>query len=906
MEHKKINRINAFVVFVLSLAVYIKTLSPTVVFWDVGEFCAAAFSLQVPHPPGAPLFLLIARVSAMIPLISDIAVRMHILSALGSAVTCALLYLIIVDLVLMWRGTPGTLYDKIIVYGAGIIGALSLTFNGTFWFNAVEAEVYGLSMFFVSSIIWLGLRWYERAETDSGDRYILLIAYIIGLSVGVHLLAVLTIFPVLLLWYFQYYEFELKSFVRFGIISLIIFFVVYPGVVKELPSLLDGEFQGIHNAFFTYLPPLLLLAAAYGVYYSYKTKQRMLHVGLLAFLFIVLGYSTYLMVYIRANANPPMNENNPNTIGRLVSYLNREQYGNAPILKRRWDPDPEKQAYHKKYSSDFDYFWRYQTVHMYFRYLGWNYIGCEGDFKDAGVKWSQYFMVPFFLGLFGAYIQWRKQPKLAFTMLAMFIIMGVVLAWYQNQQEPQPRERDYFYVGSFFVFSLWIGMGVVGLADMLKERIAKTSTAQIAGYATTVAAFALVPLHMFINNFHQADRTGNYIAWDYSYNLLQSCEPDAILFTNGDNDTFPLWYLQDVEGVRRDVRIVNLSLVNTPWYILQLKHNEPYGAKKVPISISDADIENIQPIQYETRVMSLEVPKEALEKYLRENPSGIATIDSSVLREGVLRFTMPSTLKYGNISALRVQDIMVYDIIRSSRWERPVYFAMTVTDDGKIGLQNYTQLTGLALKVVPARSNDFWANVNEKLLESHLFTDVQEPSRTFQPGFRWRGLQDSTVYYDQDTRRLITANYRNVFIAYALYCANVKHEREKVTKILDRMEEVIPRRVLSIDYRVKYDLAAFYAMAGAQKQHEELLREIVDETKQEISKGVKEQLSQYNPYIVLYFTYIELKMFKEAEDLLTSLRTAYATHPQIEQITQQLKTQLEVRRATASLDSIRK
>ncbi|MCX7985118.1 MAG: DUF2723 domain-containing protein [Bacteroidetes bacterium] len=906
LEHKTLNRIHAFIVFAISLGVYIKTLSPTVVFWDVGEFCAAAYLLQVPHPPGAPLFLLIARVSSMIPFVEDIAVRMHILSAIGSAITCALLYLIIIDLICMWRGEPTTLFDKIILYGSAIVGALSLTFNGTFWFNAVEAEVYGLSMLFVSSVIWLGLRWYKRAESDSGDRYILLIAYIIGLSVGVHLLAVLTIFPILLLYYFRYNTFEWKSFIKFGVLSLIIFFIIYPGIVKEFPSLLDGEFQGIRSKYFTFIPLLLLLSALYGVYYSYKKQQRALHVALLAFLFIVLGYSTYIMVYIRANANPPMNENNPSTISRLVSYLNREQYGSAPILKRRWDPDPEKQAYHKKYSSDLDYFWRYQTVHMYFRYLGWNYIGCEGDYRDAGVQWSQYFMIPFLLGLIGAYYQWKKQPSMAFTMLMMFIIMGVVLAWYQNQQEPQPRERDYFYVGSFFVFSLWIGIGVLAVVDFLKQKMKSVKNAELAGYGTIVAAFALVPLHMLINNYHRADRTGNYVAWDYSYNLLQSCEPDAILFTNGDNDTFPVWYLQDVEGVRRDIRVVNLSLVNTPWYIMQLKHQEPHGAKKVPISIPDAAIENILPIQYETRTMALEVPKEVVEQYIKENPNTKSVIDSSIIREGILRFTMPSTLHYGNTSGLRVQDIMVYDIIRTNRWKRPIYFAMTVSDDGKIGLREYLQLTGLAFKLVPARTTEYWANINEKMVEAHLFTDVEKPSKTFQPGFLWRGLQDSSTYFDEDTRRLITANYRNLFFSYALHCMNAKGQREKVATILDRMEQVIPRRSVPIDYRVKYDIASFYALAGKKETQNILLKEIIDETQHIVKRGTTEQLSQYNPYIVLFLAYTELNMFNEAEDILNKIRSMYASHPHIDQIYTQLTAQLNARRSIAGLDSTKK
>jgi hypothetical protein len=322
MEHKKLNRIVAGGVFLVSLITYGITLSPTVAFWDVGEFCAAAFSLQVPHPPGAPLFLLLARVVSMVPFVSDIAVRMHFVSGFASALTCGLLYLLSVRFVVMWRGVPATTYDRIVVYGSAIVGSLSLTFSPTFWFNAVEAEVYGVSMLFVGGIIWLGMRWYERADDRRGDMYLLLIAYLVGLSVGVHLLAILALFPVMLFYYFRYNEFSVLSFA--GVAAMIIFGIVYPGIVKELPSLLDGEFGGKKSELIIFIPIAFLAAALYGIYYSMKTQNRVMNIALLSSLFIVLGYSTYTMVYIRANAQPPMNENDPSTMTRLVSYLNQQ------------------------------------------------------------------------------------------------------------------------------------------------------------------------------------------------------------------------------------------------------------------------------------------------------------------------------------------------------------------------------------------------------------------------------------------------------------------------------------------------------------------------------------------------------------------------------------------------------
>ena len=903
MEHKKINRIVAAIVLLISAVVYAKTVSPTVVFWDVGEFCAAAFSLQVPHPPGAPLFLLIARLASMVPYVHDIAVRMHLISAFASAGTIMFLYLIIVRYVLMFRGIPQTTFDRVVVYGAAAIGALSLTFNKTFWFNAVEAEVYGVSMLFIAVMVWLALRWYERAGWQRSDVYLLFIAYIIGLSVGVHLLAILAVFVVMLLVYFRFSEFSLPSFFKFGLGALVVFGVIYPGVVKELPSMLDGEVGGTRSEVFTWLPFIAIAGALYGVYYSIKTKHRILNVTLLSFLFIVLGYSTYTMVYIRANAHPPMNENDPSNMAKLVSYLNREQYGSAPLIKRRWDPDPEKKAVADRYASDWDYFAKYQFYHMYLRYHLWNYVGVAGDEKEAGVDYKQFYAIPLLLGLFGAYWHWRKDWQMAFVASALFLIMGVVLVLYFNMQEPQPRERDYFYVGSYLVFSAWIGIGIVGLIDLLKERLAASPGFEYTGYGVLVLAFLFVPVNMLRLNYHEANRTGNYVPWDYSYNLLQSCEPDAILFTNGDNDTFPLWYLQDVEAIRRDIRIVNLSLLNTPWYIKQLKHEQPYGAKVVPISTADADIEDIRPIQYTPRTIELPVGPEVVRQYTAEGTSA-SLLDTSVTNSGVIRFYMPNTLEFSNVKALRVQDVMVYDILRSSNWQRPVYFAMTVSDDGKIGLREYMQLTGLAFKFVPRRTQTFWGNISDQSLSAHVYTDLKEPSMKPQPGFLWRGLQDSTTYFDEDARRLVTSNYRNMFLSLVVYYAQVLNQPQKISAVLDRMEQVIPRRVIAMDYRVKFDVASYYRLGGSMDKYRAFTEEVVAECKTVVDRGVSEQLSQFNPYIILFYAYQGLDKYKEAEDMLPVIRAAYANQQGIDQIIAQLRSGLEAQKAAASAPAL--
>ncbi|HWP82262.1 MAG TPA: DUF2723 domain-containing protein [Bacteroidota bacterium] len=897
MEHRKINRIIGISLFVISLVTYVATLPPTVVFWDVGEFIAAAYLLQVPHPPGAPLFLLIGRIFTMIPFASDIAVRAHFISALSSALTIMFLYLVTVRFIMMFRGKPETTNDKLLLYGSSIIGALSLAFSKTFWFNAVEAEVYGVSMLFVSVILWLALRWYERADWERSDVYLLLIAYLVGLSVGVHLLALLTLFSVMLLVYFRRYEVTFESLIKFGVVAVLIFFVIYPGIVKELPSLLDGEFGGTRSQIVAFIPIAALLGAIYGVYRSIREHNRTLNVALLSFLLIVVGYSTYAVVYIRANANPPMNENDPSNLARLVSYLNREQYGQAPVLQRRYGAEPEQRAAHAKYTSDMDFMLRYQINHMYIRYWLWNYVGTEGDFKDAGVNPKQLYAIPFILGIVGAYYHWRRSPKMAVVAIVSFIIMGVILALYQNQQEPQPRERDYFYVGSFFIFSLWIAMGVLSVIDAFRAKLSLKgeggTRAAIVGLLAL--AFVFVPGNMLRTNYHEADRSGNYVAWDYSYNLLQSCDQDAILFTNGDNDTFPLWYLQDVEGVRRDVRIVNLSLLNTNWYIKQLKHGEPHGAKKVPISISDLDIERLGPIPWEPRTLELPVPDDVWQRYSAEGTA--RTLKDTSQKK--IAFFMAHTFEAGNIKALRVQDILVYDIVRTSNWQRPIYFAMTVSDDGKIGLRDYLRMEGLALRLTPRKEQMLWANIDEERMTKNLFTDTETPSRDPQLGFLWRGLGDSTVYFDEDVRRLMS-NYRHAFLILGAYYANMKNQPSMMVRALDRMEEVIPRRVIPMETRLKFDVGNYYRAAEAKEKGKIYLTEVTEELKPVVDARIMEPLSetnvQYNSYFMLLTAYQNLEMYDEALELLDVIQSMYGHVPGLSEFVGERRKEFQARK----------
>lgn len=892
MTYKVEHRVIAAAVFVISTAVYLITMAPTVVFWDVGEFIAAAYMMQVPHPPGSPLFLLATRLAMMLPTASDLAVRAHAFTAVCSGLGIMFTYLVMVRVIKNFRWGTDTLTDKVALYAGSVIGALSLGFGTTYWNNSIESEVYGVSMLFLAVIMWLAMRWLERSENPGNEKYLIFIAYLIGLSLGVHLLALLAIFPVLMIVYFKRYEFAFNTFWKLGLISVVTFFVVYPGIVKYLPGMMDGDWGGTKSDVIAFLPWLLIAAVLYGVYATYKQKQKMAHIALLSIMLIFVGYTTYTTVLIRSNTNPPMNENDPSNLARLTSYLGREQYGDSPMWPRRNSREPQHQGIYTNYSSEMDFLMRYQLNHMFTRYVLWNYAGSEGDFQDAranvypfngvlnfitktvsgatpfaGEAGDSLFSIPLLVGLFGLWYHFKKDWKMGLVFLAMFIAMGPILALYQGQQEPQPRERDYFYIGAFYVFSLWIALGIVGMIDYIKQGVQAAKSAQLYSFAVVGVVVLAIPVNMLRVNWDSHDRSGNYVAWDYSYNILQTCEPDAILFTNGDNDTFPLWYLQDVEGIRRDVRIVNLSLINTPWYIKQMKDSSYYPeAKPVPISFTHAQIERLQPVQFEPTQMELQVPRETFERY--------GVTDTALVNRGKIDFTMNHTFQAGPTKAIKVQDIMVRDIIFSNKWQRPIYFAVTVSPDSKIGLDNYLWFHGLAWRLEPRRAGDQDRSMDPGIVEQNLFNEPETFSKTHQYGYKFRGINDPKVYFDENTSRLMI-NYRSAFIRLALYHSNVTRDTTKALASLDRMEHLIPRSKIPMGWELTSDIASFYHRLGREDRFNELADEVEPVARQLIASRQFNLNSYYNPYRVLLDIYETRKQPAQALELLKDLSAQF-------------------------------
>lgn len=834
---EKRNLFFALLSFVISLVLYFDTMAPTASFWDAGEFIAVANGLQVTHPPGAPFYLLMGRIFSMFAPAPYVAAFVNFLSVVASALTIMFLYLIIVRFVEEWRSMESdkeeSWMDEFAKIGGGFAGAMTFMVTDTFWFSAVEAEVYALSMFFTSIIVWLSMHWSKVHDQPRNERFIVLIAYMLGLVLGVHLLGLLAIFFVGLIVYFKKYKFSLVSFVGAGLVTSAAFLAIYPTVITKFPEWadnLDKATVGLINpAIFALFIVALIVA---GIWYTHKEKMRIANMVFVAFATIIIGYTSYALVFVRSAADPPIDENDPETTESFVKYLKREQYGNTPILKgstfsnetgtiernkevlfpRRWSSQGNHLAKYAEYSSDLDFFLSYQVNHMYWRYFGWNFIGREADIQDTGIYAgfgdspyknnaanNPYFYIPFLLGLFGMIFHFSKDWKHAFSVFTLFLLTGIAIIVFLNQYPFQPRERDYAYVGSFFAFAIWIGIGVTAILEYVRD-FAKSPTAQ---YGVLALVLLAAPVWMGYVNYHDHDRSERYVAPDYAYNLLQSVAPNAILFTNGDNDTFPLWYLQEVEGVRTDVRIVCLSLLNTPWYINQLKNQWSHESAPLPFSMSDDKIKNIEDKYnfrkpddfWQPKTVRVPVDKEHLKNYFYSEVEGtsqqafdipIDELDDEIAYKVDGQY-LGQRQDGEKLYYTRVQDDAIMDLIQTNRWERPIYFANTVSMDSQLNLQKYFRVEGQAFRVVPKAGNgsNFFENVNPQ-------THANRLSR-----FRFRELDNPKAYFDESIRGMFD-NYRITYTSVAdAYIRAGKPD--SAVYWLDKSREVLPFETLTDD-----------------------------------------------------------------------------------------------------------
>ncbi len=871
LKNNKVKVILALLTFFLSWIVYMDTMAPTVSFWDCGEFIATSYILGVPHPPGSPLYLLLGRFFAMLPIGSDIGYRVNLMSPLASSFAVMFLFLIIVQLLKSW-GKPVTVLHKMAVYGGAFIGAMTFAFTDSHWFNAVEAEVYAYSTFLTAIVVWLILFWEQRADKPGHEKYLLLIAYILGLAMGIHLLNLLAIFFIALIIYFKRTKISnigwlvadviigvavvsilfvfwraliTKSFTAQGILTLgsfvgiyipmylksqsdrirehsktvlmattasAIFLLINGGVIRGIPNIADS---------FGIAAIGIVVLIVFGVTaWAIRKKHHIVSLALMSLILIMVGYSSYTTIFIRSNQNPAIDENDPETTHQAVAYLEREQYGRrefTDIFNRKvWKPEAD---YRWKGKSGWNYLWNYQIKQMYIRYFNWQFIGR----KDVNVDPFQFFLpFPFLVGLYGLLVHFNKDKNKALSVLALFIFTGLMIILYLNQDDPQPRERDYSYVGSFFAFAIWIGIGASALISHLiefkNEKMRKPLT-----YAVTILLLLVLPVNVLVANYHEHNRKGNYVAWDYSWNLLQSCEPNGVIFTNGDNDTFPVWYMQEVEGVRKDVRVVNLSLLNTQWYIKQLRDNEP----KIPLGrLSDADIDRLTVIPWKAKKVKISPPP------------------GSDLEE--MEWDLKPTIMG---QGLRVQDIMILQILEANNWEKPIYFATTVSPGNRLGMEKYLQMQGLAFQVFP---------------EEVKRTDIAKIEDNLLNLYRYRNLDNPKVYFNDTITKLI-GNYRAAFFQVAVD-KFYSGQTDGMLAVLDSMNAYMPEDLLPIGNEDTYiQLGMLYSEGGRSEELKKRLDKLLSQPRISDKKKIK--------YATIYYQYL-----KDVQSALAILEPVYTTN----------------------------
>jgi len=1008
-NYKLVNNLLGWLAFLIATSVYLMTMEPTASFWDCGEFIASAYKLEVGHPPGAPFFMLTANVFTQFA--SDpsmVAMTVNAMSAICSGLTILFLFWSITHLVrkvVLDEGKEMTTSQMITILGCGLVGSLAYTFSDTFWFSAVEAEVYAYSSLFTAVVFWLILKWEDAAEHPHADRWIVLIAYLMGLSIGVHLLNLLCIPAIVLVYYYKKFENPTMKgtlvalFISFVIILLMMYGVVQ-GLVEvcgwfelffvnkvgmpynsgvfvyiivlgailvwsiyetmrekindtrmKIGFLLSVILIGIPFIGSGYIFGVLFIMALAGLLFFWKNiNVKLLNTVLLSLLVIVVGYSSYTLILIRSSAGTPMDQNSPKDIFTLRTYLAREQYGQTPLIYGKtyvselqrvvrdgqcmvnteegaptWsriinnDGNEKDRYYVSQYATDYDYveslnmlfprmhsddpshveaykewgnvkgrpvrfdrcgeqvtvmkptfmenirfFVSYQLNFMYWRYFLWNFSGRQNDIQGhgsvlhgnaiTGIKFidsaligpqddmpyemannkgrNVYYMLPLLLGLIGLFFQanaGKRGIQSFWITFFLFFMTGIAIVLYLNQAPYQPRERDYAYAGSFYAFCIWIGFGVAALAKVLQQ-YGKVPATVAASVATVVSLF--IPLQMASQNWDDHDRSGRTVASAVGHNYLESCEPNAIIFTNGDNDTFPLWYAQEVEGIRTDIRVCNTSYLQTDWYIDQMKR-QAYDSEPLPISWTREDYVqgtrdmayiipsgSSQPLELGLAmsfVRSNDVRTKRIPGYSEELdfiPSErlVYTVDSaSVAQNNVLS---PEYAPYkldemhfdfSNKTILGKHELIILDMINTNNWERPIYYATTVSPTQYVGLDEYFQQTGLAYQVVPLATKGTLMSVNTEKMYDNVMNK-----------FKWGGMEIPGTYLDETVMRMARSYRMNLFGALA---ENLVHEgqTEKALKVLDKCMEVLPPENVPLDFTALTIGQLYYELGEKEK-----------------------------------------------------------------------------------------
>ena len=901
MHERQFNRINlllGWLCFGIALVTYWQTVEPSISFWDCPEYVACAAKGEVGHPPGNTFFLLAGRFFANFACgdTSSIALWVNRMSALFSAGTILFLFWTITALTgrLLWPATQEARYlpisKAIVIFGSGLVGALVFTWSDTFWFSAVEAEVYGFSSFMTAITFWLVLRWEKQSRQVSSDRYLILISYVVGLSIGVHLLNLLCLPAIVLVYCFSMRR-QMRRMQVMGVVLLsflliaLILFVLIPGVVwlaQKFELLFVNGFGCRYNTGALVCFVLLfvvLVSILWSLYSGHSPRwvNRRLAFNITAMLLMMLvGYSTYAQVLIRSSAWLPMNENAPDNVFALARYLNREQYGSSPLLygqtfasevisdtsngngaplyrkavkqdenepDRYWEYDrqhsyrydynmlfprmysemPEHVQGYKKWSGfkgklvrvpaarggtrqvrvptvgeNLTYFFRYQLGYMYWRYFFWNFCGRQNDLKGNGEadrgnwitgislidSWlvgnqndlprqivgnkghNVYYMLPLLLGLLGLCWQWHQGSdgrRYFLVVLMLFVMTGIAIVVYINQPPFQPRERDYSFVGSFYAFSVWIGMGVAGLVALLKKIAGRKIgiKCRIAAAVASVSVCIGVPIQMVGQNWDDHDRSDRYLARDFGRNYLSSLDPDGILFCSGDNETFPLWYAIEVEGFRTDARVCNLCYLQTDWYIDQMK-SPAYESAPLPIPYGSDRYAGNRMIYSALKTDALMLPGD------------------SIVPEISIQFDGKKYLQRQEIIQLSIVDS-----IARSGWKRPVYFTCSA-GTGVYGMFSpYLRTVGLAYQIVASGggSNSI---------------DVERTFDCLMNRFRWGNADKPGIYLDETA--LSMCYWHRIAFSRLIDALLNAGDKERALLATRRCLEVLPSYNIPYDY----------------------------------------------------------------------------------------------------------
>lgn len=920
MNYQKTNNFLGWLCGAIATTTYVLTMEPTAGWWDTGEFIAAAHRMQIVHQPGAPLFLMLQNVFSNLAAGNPerVAYWMNFGSALSSGLTIVFLFWTITALVRKLVFKPGAPYGPMQlaqIMGAGFVGAMAYAYTDTFWFSAVESEVYAMSSLCTAVVFWAILKWEARADEPGADRWLVFIAYIMGLSIGIHLLNLLTIPVLALVVYFRRTSrvtaggiakailvgCAILGAILWGVIQYLVKFAAYTDLffVNSL-----GMGFGIGAVAFALL---VIGSIGYGIWYSIRKAKPILHVALMCLGFIIFGYGSFAMVLVRANANPSLNNSHPDDMFSFLWYLNRGQFGSEPLANgpffdsRVVDIEQGPKEYRKgenkyelsgtadravydrttflprvysnrdnhplayrlwlglaegerpRFMDNLRFLATYQLGHMYWRYFMWNFAGRQNDAEArftgrtegnwiSGIKpidqWrlggqkvlpqhvendpshNTYYFLPLILGLIGLVWQVRRSGKGAAVVGLLFFFTGLAIVLYLNQPPLQPRERDYAYVGSFYAFAIWIGMGVVGLSEALRSCFRP----RVAIPAAVVLGSMMAPALLGYQNWGDHDRSDRYMARDMARNYLESCAPNAILFTYIDNDTFPLWYLQEVEGVRTDVRVINLSLLGMDWAVNQLKF-PVNDAPALPITLKnrqymkgtrdylhyhDYGIQDSVELQKILALLLSDNPADQLEyadgsfrNFLPTKRFRLAVDRQQVMANGVVpqkwQDKVVDTMEWTyNQDIVTRAELAMMDILVHNDWERPVYFAFTVPETQRLGLDDYLVSEGFALRLMPIRAQSDQA-VRERLVN----TDASYEAIMHK--YCWGNMKDAT-YLDPTSRVMIGETVKIFSDTAEMLIAEGKADAAR--DVVNRAMFVLPEHIGQVDIAARYPVLA--------------------------------------------------------------------------------------------------